>query len=196
MKIIKKQLELPEGTFEAEVQEFDLSDEKKMFHFFNSWKKLTGLNRDYSGRGVNIPEGLTETLYCLATNSYRTNNLNLPNVNTTMDCYNDEKKRIQVKACSTEDDVTSFGPTSEWDSLVFMDFFHSGSLNGIFAIYEIPDINSVIVKKSTGETLKERKLTGKRPRFSIKKQFIKPKRFLSKSVYKLTENGLIRLEEK
>ena len=196
MKTIKKQLKLPEGTFEAEVQEFDLNDEKKMFHFFNTWKEISSLNKEYSGRGVNIPEGITETLYCLATKSYRTNNLNLPNVNTTMDCYSDKEGRVQVKACSTEDDLTSFGPASEWDLLAFMDFFHSGSLNGIFAVYEIPDINGVIVKKSTGETLKERKATGKRPRFSIKKEFIQTKRFLSKSVYKLTENGLVKLEEK
>jgi hypothetical protein len=52
------------------------------------------------------------------------------------------------------------------------------------------------VAKGTGETLKERKATGKRPRFSIKKEFIETGRFLSKTVYKLTENGLVKLEEK
>ena len=57
MRTIKKQLKLPEGTFEAEVQEFDLNDEKKMFHFFNTWKEISSLNKEYSGRGVNIQIG-------------------------------------------------------------------------------------------------------------------------------------------
>lgn len=74
----------------------------------------------------------------------------------------------QIKACSVEGDLTSFGPNSEWDDLYFMDFWNDGDVNGKFDVYKI---NSNLIynrKVNRTQTVRQVQAQGKRPRFSLK----------------------------
>ena len=46
-----------------------------------------------------------------------------------------ENKRIQVKACSVKEDLTSFGPKSVWDEIYLMHFLPNNNYDGAFSIY-------------------------------------------------------------
>lgn len=178
------QLVLPEGIYNdvqvlRPIYSQDVKNIPTLIHttnsliqIYNSWQNLNNTLISIGARGVNIPEGLTETLYCYITGAYRTNNIKLSNCNTSFDCYlpsnspNTPGKRIQVKACSIAPDLTSFGPHSVWDKLIFIDF---SSGNGNFEIYCIPNnlIYSRVLNKKKNETFKMQQSQGRRPRLSL-----------------------------
>ena len=81
-------------------------------------------------------------------------------------------KRIQIKASSVGSDLTSFGPKSEWDELFFLDFSQG---NGVFKVYEIKPEWVYGHNVSKTQTFKEQQDQGRRPRFSIIDNIIKPK---------------------
>ncbi|NFN19717.1 Bsp6I family restriction endonuclease [Clostridium botulinum] len=67
-------------------------------------------------RKINLPEGLSESAFCLAKGMFRVTQ-KISGANTSFDCYDPNgqrgNNRIQVKACSVIPDLTSFGPNSE-----------------------------------------------------------------------------------
>jgi len=69
-------------------------------------------------------------------------------------------------------DLTSFGPTSEWDELYFLDFYREGNWDGTFDIYKIPNELIYNHKVNQHQTMKEQQLEKRRPRFSIYKEII------------------------
>ncbi len=139
---------------------------------YESWKNLNKTLTLVGARGVNIPEGLTEVLYCYLSGAWRTNKLNIQGCNTSFDCYlpanqpNLDGQRIQIKACSVAPDLTSFGPHSVWDKLIFIDFSEG---NGNFYIYDIPTnlVTERILNSRNGETFTMQQLQGRRPRLSL-----------------------------
>ena len=178
------QLILPEGIYDnVEVLRAtyiqDVNSSPNLIHtkdslvkIYDSWQSLNSTLALEGARGVNIPEGLTENLYCYLTGAYRTNNIKLSNCNTSFDCYlpsniaNTMGKRIQIKACSISPDLTSFGPHSVWDQLIFIDFSLG---NGNFNIYDIPNnlIYSRILNTKKNETFVMQQSQGRRPRLSL-----------------------------
>jgi Bsp6I restriction endonuclease len=57
----------------------------------------------------------------------------MPGANSSFDCYEPQKsKRIQVKACSVEEDLTSFGPDSVWDEIYFVHFYPNKKYDGSY----------------------------------------------------------------
>ena len=196
MRIEEKVLHLPEGDFSASVTIFDHSDASDLFGIYQSWRSLCHLLNNVNARSVNLPEGLSETAFCIAKNVWRCTS-NIKGANSSYDCYDFNStrgnNRIQVKACSVLPDLTSFGPTSEWDRIFFVDFYRFGEWDGTFDIYEVntDDINNYPVNAS--QTLLEQKLQGRRPRFSIYKGLIQHGRYISKETFQITEDGVIRL---
>ena len=170
MKIVTEKITVPEGKVEADFILFEDKDKLKLLNIYKAWIDINNNITLLEGRKINIPELLSEGYYCLYTNSLRLKNIKKVGVNSSWDCYNlITKKRIQVKATSMIKDVTSFGPKSEWDSLIFCDF----SINGQFSMYEIPSKLVYKQKVNKHQTFEEQQKLNRRPRFSIKEKIIK-----------------------
>lgn len=180
--MIKKNmvLNLPEGNFTAEVLEFESKDRKKLFEIYNAWRTLCGSLGELEARGVNLPEGLSESSFCLEMDTVRTTGAikgtKGVKVNSSFDAYNPKtNKRIQVKACSVLPDLTSFGPKSVWDDIYFVDFYRTGKWDGKFDIYKIETMDIYNHKVNENQTFTEQQAQGRRPRFSIFKEIITKK---------------------
>ena len=167
MKIEIDKLILPEGTFNLEVLKFDDSDRKKLFSIYNSWRSLCNNLNGLKSRGVNLPEGLSESSFCLEMGFYRITN-SISGANTSFDAYDPKShSRVQVKACSVLPDLTSFGPKSVWDKLYFIDFYRKGKWDGKFDIYFIKNDYVYNHKVNRNQTFKQQQQQKRRPRFSI-----------------------------
>ena len=158
-----------------DLMHFDKKDGKEWKKVFDTWKELKMGLREYKSREPNMPEGLSEVAFCLWSGSARFIKLKgaKKGISGSFDTFNLKKNRMeQIKACSIEDDLTSFGPRSKWDDLYFMDFYNKGNIDGHFDVYLIPDKyikGQVLNKKESFADQQEQK---RRPRFGIKKGII------------------------
>jgi len=165
----KKEISLPEGNFETEIVEFNEDDKKTLRLIYRSWRELSKLTTSLGGRSINLPEILSEGLFCLEMNSVRISK-SIKGANSSFDAFDlNRNKRIQVKAASVLPDLTSFGPKSVWDELYFMNF---SKLDGTFEIYLIPSESIYSFKVNESQTVKDQQNQGRRPRFSIYKEII------------------------
>ena len=167
MQLTQKTITLPEGTFNVTAQIFDSSDDIEIRELYAKWIELSSRLRELGGRGVNLPEVLSESVFCRAMNTVRINS-NIPSANTSFDVFKlSDNKRIQVKACSVLPDLTSFGPRSIWDEVYFLDFYRKGDWDGKVDFYLIPNELIYSHRVNENQTMKEQQLQGRRPRFSI-----------------------------
>ncbi len=172
MKTIQHRQKIWGHDCSMNLMQFDKKDAKEWKRIFGTWKTLKNDLKAYKCREPNLPEGLSEVAFCLYSKSTRLISLN-GKASSSFDTFNIKKKRAeQIKATSVGKDLTSFGPNSKWDDLYFLDFYNGGQLDGTFNVYKVPTklIHEVEVKKSM--TFLERQKEGKRPRFSIIKNFI------------------------
>ena len=167
MDLIVADVKIKMDSCRMEYLTFDTADRHQWKVVFDSWKELKLAMRDYKAREPNFPEGLSEVAFCMWSGSVRKIKCN--GAHGSFDTFNLETKRMeQIKACSVEDDLTSFGPNSEWDDLYFMDFWNDGDVNGKFDVYKI---NSELIynrKVNRTQTVRQVQAQGKRPRFSLK----------------------------
>ena len=174
MKFKKTELSLEGKVVTATVQVYEKSDLEKLKDYYWQWVNLSNSLQDFGGRRINLPEIISESIFCIHFNSVRLNE-SISGVNTSFDCYQlDTKKRIQIKACSIEEDLTSFGPKSVWDELYFVHFFPNHKYDGCFAIYLIKNNLIYDHRVSKTQTFREQQAQGRRPRFSIIKDIIIP----------------------
>ncbi|MGG5461187.1 Bsp6I family type II restriction endonuclease [Clostridium sp. B9] len=196
MKTKEIDLLLPEGDFQSQVLEFEPKDITTLKEIYDGWRHLSMNLNKVNARSVNLPEGLSETAFCLAKNMCRVTK-SISGANSSFDCYdlNGErhKNRIQVKACSVLPDLTSFGPRSEWDRIFFVDFFREGNWDGTFDVYEIDtdDVNNFYVNSS--ETVADQKAQNRRPRFSIFNGLILEEKYISKETFKIESDRIIEI---
>jgi len=166
-------IQLPEGKTEVEALCFENSDITKIQEIYKAWIHLSNLLNSIEARRVNLPEGLSEAVFCLCMNTVRTTK-SITGKKMSFDCYDLEaKKRIQVKACSTLPDLTSFGPASVWDKLYFMDFSDNKKFEGNFKIYEVDNCLIYNNKVNKSQTMKDQQKQKRRPRFSVYNDIIK-----------------------
>jgi len=170
-------INLPEGTFQVQGTFFDESDDPKIFELFMEWLNLSIKLKSFGGRGINMPEVISESLFCRQyPNTIRlTGDSKGGQFKNSFDVFDiSRSKRIQVKACSVLPDLTSFGPNSVWDELYFMTFpgYNSTSLNKEIKIYLIPNDLIYNQKVSKTETMKQQQEAYRRPRFSIYTEII------------------------
>ena len=155
-----------------ELMHFNDTDRKRWKELFDKWKELKLGLREYKSREANFPEGLSEVGFCLFSGSKRFISLQ-GDANSSFDTFNlDTGRAEQIKACSVESDLTSFGPKSKWDDLYFLDFYNDGKLDGTFNVYKIPTGLIYSMKVNKKETFAQQQSQGRRPRFSIKKDLI------------------------
>ena len=175
MKTETRIFRLPEGNFEVEATRFEPEDREKLAHIYRNWRKLSDDLRILGGRGVNLPEVLSEGSFALEMDVLRVVK-SISGANSSWDCYDPVRhKRIQVKACSVLPDLTSFGPTSQWDEIYFLDFYREGNWDGTFDIYKIDNDLIYNHKVNERQTMKDQQEQKRRPRFSIFKEIIQKK---------------------
>lgn len=152
---------------------FEDEDYEKLKSLFVRWLDINKDLKQLGGRGLNVPDVVSEALYCYFFNAVRTNGSEAKA--GSYDAVNiDDGAGIQVKSASIPNDLTSFGPHSTWDKLFFIDFCPNGTVDGRVDIYEIKgDIKGLVLNASKGETFADQQAQGRRPRFSIQKEFIK-----------------------
>lgn len=161
--------------------EFDNNDYIILKRIFNKWMDINKDLKLLNGRNLNVPDVFSEAVYCIFFNAIRTNG--------TAYSYDAVDKitgeGIQIKSASIVQDCTSFGPTSKWDKLYFVDFAPNGKIDGNVWFYEInsEDIYSMVLNEKKNETFKDQQSQGRRPRFSIKSKIIKPKNLIP--IYKI-----------
>ena len=172
MQIQNRNVRLPEGLFDVEVQIFEETDRERLFTIYNNWRSLCDDLVSIHSRAVNLPEGLSEGAFCLETGSVRlTDSIN--GANSSFDCFDfNGNRRIQIKACSVLPDLTSFGPNSVWDEIYFLDFYREGEWNGTFDIYRIENDFIYNHQVNSSQTLRQQQAQGRRPRFSIYQKII------------------------
>lgn len=164
-------VKLKDGTIVV-GDSFDMDDFRKLKRIFHSWTELNTALNELGGRSLNVPDVFSEAIYCIFFNAVRTNG--------TAHSYDAVDKKtgegIQVKSASIANDLTSFGPKSTWDRLIFADFAPNGSIDGNVWFYEIDSdlVYNMVLNKSKGETFRDQQLQGRRPRMSIKGSIIKP----------------------
>jgi hypothetical protein len=149
---------------------FEDQDYELIKRIFSSWYKLNHNLKYIKGRAMNIPEVVSEGIFSYFFNAIRTNN-----TAHSYDCVDLETgEGIQIKATSIKYDLTSFGPRSKWDVLIFVDFCPNDELDGRVNVYQIPDhdLYDMILNQSRNESFLDQQRAGKRPRLSIKKSFI------------------------
>jgi hypothetical protein len=167
-------LTLPEGQFNVKTISFEKKDKSELFSIYTDWINLTQKLKSIYARGINLPEGLSESAFCIEMNCVRVVS-GIPGANSSWDCYDlNNNKRVQVKACSILPDLSSFGPKSQWDEIYFVDFFNEGKWDGTFNIYKIDSQTIYSHKVNANETMRDQQLDGRRPRFSIYNELIIP----------------------
>ncbi len=148
---------------------FDEVDFDKIKAIFKKWMEINNELKSLGGRTLNVPDVISEAIYCHFFNAARTNGTaySYDAVDLT------DGAGIQIKSASIPNDLTSFGPKSTWDKLIFMDFAPNGKLDGNINIYEITqDVSGIIMNKGKNETFADQQAQGRRPRFSIKSEII------------------------
>ena len=167
MDIVVKNFIIQSESQTLKFLKVDDSDKKKWKEVFDHWKTLKLAMREYGAREPNFPEGLSEVAFCLWSGSVR--KISCSGSHSSFDTFNIGTMRIeQVKACSVETDLTSFGPNSVWDDLYFMDFWNGGNVDGSFDVYKIPNDLIYGYKVNTKQSMRDQQVQGKRPRFSLK----------------------------
>jgi hypothetical protein len=179
MQITTTNITLPEGPYNFKLQFFTNADIALLKLVYKSWNDLSTVLEANGGRRLNIPEFLSEGIYSLVFNAGRKiekikGQRGKPN--TSFDCFNVKTgKRIQVKACSVSEDLTSFGPKTQWDELYFVHFLPTNKYDGSYEIYLINNNDIYNQKVNKTQTMRDVQLKGKRPRFSIIKEIIRKK---------------------
>ncbi len=161
-----------EEACQLELMDFEPQDRIRWKEFFDQWFKLKMGLREYLSREPNLPEGLSEVAFCLWSGSSRFISARGLS-NTSFDTFNSKTERAeQIKACSVEHDLTSFGPKSKWDDLYFMDFYNNGKVDGYFDVYKIATELIYSIKVNKNQRFLEQQQDMRRPRLCIKKDII------------------------
>ena len=143
---------------------------KLFYDLFDDWKKCNETCNLLKTRKLNIPEGISERLFCFHTGCIIIKKVYKIKISMSFDCYNlKTNKTVQLKSSSVYNDLSSFGPMSEWDELYFMYLDVNKNSYQIWNI-DTTILNTTKINKNT--SFEECKNTGKRPRLSIRKCFI------------------------
>lgn len=170
----KCNVKLKNGTI-VTGDDFDKDDFKTLKKIFKKWLDINNDLKSLEGRALNVPDVFSEALFCIAFDAIRTNSD--PGAHSYDCVIKSTGEGVQVKSASIANDCTSFGPTSTWDLLYYVDFAPNGYVDGNVYFYEIDsdDVYNMVLNKKKEETFSDQQAQGRRPRFSIQSKIIKPK---------------------
>ena len=156
------------------VQTFNDKDKSTLKELYGLWIQLNHGMKLCKARAVNLPEGISESAFCMHFGGNYARALKVFKGSGSFDVINlDNGERIQIKACSVDGDLTSFGPKSVWDKIYFLDFYREGKEDGSFDVYLIPNKKIYLHKTNKNQTMQDQQKEKRRPRFSIKESIIK-----------------------
>ena len=184
MKIEWKEYNINGETINALISTHEKGDRVLLKRLYLEWKKVSDGIKAISTRGLNIPEAITENAFCIFFKDC-VRIVTQKGEKCAFDCLNIKTgEKIQIKAASIYPDATSFSPSSDYDKVYFLDFSKG---NGSFKIYDIPLklIKETVVNRKKNETFEMQQKQGRRPRFSITKEIIIPKKFKPVKVCRL-----------
>jgi len=170
MRIEWRKYNINGKEIEALVTISEKLDRWRLRRLFARWKKLNDDIKRMSTRGINLPEAISENAFCIFfPECIRV--VKLKQGKCSYDVLNRKTgSRIQIKASSIDDDLTSFGPRSEWDELFFLDFSEGDSS---FKVYKIEKEWIYKHKVNKNQTFEQRQAQSRRPRFSITENIIR-----------------------
>ncbi len=173
MKEEDREIELNGNKTRVKLLFIEEKDRPILRKLYDNWKILNSGMKLFNSRGVNIPEGISESAFCIDFNKNCGRAIKVSKGSGSFDALDIQRGvRIQVKACSVKNELTSFGPKSVWDEIYFLDFYREGKYDGTFDVYKIPNDLIYNHKVNARQTMKEQQKEGRRPRFSIKKEII------------------------
>lgn len=133
---------------------------------YPKWKDLNKRIKLLYPRGVNFHEVFSEFIVCYVNDYYHSLGAG------SEDAFTNDKIKVQIKGTSNYDsDLTSFGPTSEFEIL---EFARLDQTTDHLYLYRIPINELYNIKVNKKQTFKEQQKAGRRPRFSIITNFIEP----------------------
>ena len=183
-------------TRKVKYKEVEDSDINKAKEVFVKWKEICKLLNDLSRRKVNLPEGISEIIIAKQYNYVFLNQKSLSaggkKISTSFDCFDKVTgDKIQIKACSVEKDLSSFGPKSQFDKLLFADFYNVNDAELSFKVYDIPIQTLKNWNVNGGQTFVAQQLQGRRPRLSLKEFIEKNNNNITVKTFKIDDMGNI-----
>jgi len=161
--------------YKADLLFLGNKDRKKLRSLFIIWKRLFVGLRNFNSRGVTIPEGISESAFALVMQCPRI--IKVYGAKCSFDNFDLKgNKRLQIKATSVDNDLTSFGPNSVWDELYWLDFYRKGKLDGSFDVYKIPNRVIYNFKVNATQTFRQQQKNKRRPRLRMRYDIIIPKK--------------------
>lgn len=139
-----------------------------------NWSSLVEFIKKYGGRGTNLPELLSEALFCIFTGSVQILKTK-GGAPKGFDTYSEKtKKTQQIKGSSRKDSPSSFGPHEKFDEVYWVVVeLKKDKFTGKFEIYKLPRESIV-----NHPNFRRNAPAGKRPRFLlidiVKNRNIKP----------------------
>ena len=174
MILENREIVLENKRVTAEIQIFENSDWAKIKKIYELWVELSDLSSDMKSRRINIPEVISEGIFCLEFQCARFIKSS-GTISKSFDCLDlNLLRRIQIKASSVEEDMTTFGPKTVWDDLYFIHFLPNGVLDGSYSVYKIDNDAIYNHKVNKNTTFRQQQAKGRRPRFSLLKHIIIP----------------------
>jgi len=158
--------------YKCMVRFYGAEDDAVIIKLYSSWRYSVSVSKTLGVRAPNVPEGLSESLFCRVTGHGKviTSPANFPK---SYDAYNVcSNKRIEVKSTSIESDLTSFSPLNRSDELYFLDMYRLGAWDGTFDIYKLNYNTLKDVQINKNQTFEDQQLQARRPRFSVKEKLI------------------------
>ncbi|MEK6925061.1 MAG: Bsp6I family type II restriction endonuclease [Nanoarchaeota archaeon] len=182
MRIEWRKYEINGKEIDALVTIPERLDRWRLRRLYSKWKKLNKSIKKISTRGINLPEAISENAFCIFfPECVRV--VKLKKGKCSYDVLNMKTgERIQIKASSIDEDLSSFGPRSEWDTLYFLDF---SAGDGSFKAYKIEADWIYKHKVNKNQNFEDQQVQGKRPRFSIVDNIIKPRNLKPVKICKL-----------
>ena len=137
---------------------------------YYAWKASNEVYATYGMRRANLPELISEGLTSAMFGWPRTNGTSFSGLPaSSMDLIDMETgDMVQLKACSTDavhkPGPTSFGPTTEFDSLIFM---HVDCETDTINWYKLDAESYKDIKVNRTETIGDQQKQGRRPRVTL-----------------------------
>lgn len=132
------------------------------------WKDLNNSIKNYVSRGINFPETISEPMGCYALGL-------LWNKGSGGDSVSKDGKKIEMKATSNFDvDLSSFGPKTSFDNLVFLRLDYDNNLLYVYDLQMNSEDLKLLPVNST-QTIGDQQAQGRRPHISIIEAIIKPR---------------------
>lgn len=150
------------------------------------WKALNASIKNYVSRTINFPETISEPMGCYA--------LGLKwNKGSAGDARSEDGKSIEMKATSNYDsDLTTFGPKTKFDNLIFL---RLDAVNDKLYIYDL-EMNSEDIKDipaNKKESVGAQQEQKRRPHISIIKTIIIERRLEPTAILDIRTTKVVKI---